>query len=201
MLKALQLIFEPSATWEAITHAGRSCWQVILLYSLPTLLIASAIELWGLHKLGNQPSTIAFSHRAPTQVAEDVLVRYGLSQTVLILAMLFLLPLLMQILFKSMHGKTTYANVLIAVAYSFAPYFLMMAIDALPFVNTWICRGIGAVLVAKVFYVGLVRVVKPEPTTALGAYLVGTFLIAFFIALTHFVSLRVLEDGLLAHLW
>lgn len=200
MLKALQLIFEPATTWDSISRAERKLWQVVVLYLLPTILIAIAVEAWGLHKLGNQPSMVEFVERPATDVAQSVIIRFEASQAVLLLASMFLLSALLQVLLKSMHSRAGYTAVFTAIAFSFAPYFLMIAVDALPFINTWICRGIGAILVAKVFYVGLVRVIKPEPTTALGAYLIATFLIFAFVALTHFVALQVLEHGLFEQL-
>lgn len=197
MLKALQLIFEPSATWLSIAQAKRSVWQVMLMYLIPTMLIAGALEAWGLKTLGNEPSTTAFVERTAQPVALETIIRYEISQAVLMLAVLFLLPLLLNALMRSLHCKATYTVVFTTIAYSLGPVFLMMAVDGVPYVNSWICRGIGALLAAKVFYVGLVRVIKPEPTNALGIYLTGSFLIFAFVGLAHFVALQVLENGLL----
>jgi hypothetical protein len=198
MLKALQLIFEPAPTWEAINRADRKLWQVLVLYLIPTLLIAVALESWGLYKFGNRPSLVSFAERAASPVAEETIIRYQSVQFGIIILMMFLLSSILQSVLKSMHSRVTYTKVFTAIGFSFAPYFLMIALDGLPFVNTWICRGIGAVLVAKVYYVGLVRVIKPEPTAALGAYMCSIFLVFAIIALTHFIALRVLENGFLS---
>lgn len=197
MFKALQLIFEPATTWEKIARAERSLWQVLFLYLVPTILIACSIEAWGLHKFGNKPSVTNFIERQATPVALDIIIRYEIVQALLMVAVVFLLAFTLRALMKSLNGTATYTLVYTAIAYSFSPIFLMTAVDAVPFMNSWICRSIGAILAAKVFYVGLVRVIRPDPTTALGIYMTGSFLLAAFVGLTHFIALQVLEHGLL----
>jgi len=201
MLKALQLIFEPSTAWDTIVQAKRSLWQVVFLYLIPTMLLACALEAWGLYKLGNQPSISGFVERGTQPVAPDAIIRYQLVQIVLMTASVFLLASLLKSFMKSLHTKATYTVVFTAIAYSFGPMFLMVAADGLPFINPWVCRGIGALLAAKVFYVGLVRVIKPEPTSALSVYFSASCLIFAFVGLTHFIALQVLEKGLFRPLW
>jgi hypothetical protein len=196
MLKALQLIFEPSTAWDTIVQAKRNVWQIAFLYLIPTILIACALEAWGLHALGNKPAMAGFAERAAQPVAQSTIIRYEIAQAVLMLASVFVLALLLRVLMKTLHCKATYTEVFTAITYSFAPLFLMIAADGLPAINPWLCRGIGAILAAKVFYVGLVRVIKPEPTSALGIYLIASFLIFAFAGLTQFVILQVLENGL-----
>ena len=66
-----------------------------------------------------------------------------------------------------------------------------------PLAPTWLCRAAGALLAAKVFYVGLVRVIRPEPSTALGLYFLGALLLFAFAGISHFVALQILEGRLL----
>lgn len=200
MLKALQLIFEPSTAWDGIALAKRTVGQIAVLYLIPTLLIACALEGWGLHSLGNNPSMAGFVERVAQPVAQNTIIRYEVAQGVLMVVNVFLLALLLRTLMQTMHCKATYGEVFTATAYSLSPMFLAIALDGLPAINPWICRGVGAVLAAKVFYVGLVRVVKPEPTSALGIYLTASFLIFAFAGLSQFVALQVLENGLFSRI-
>ncbi len=196
MLKALQLIFEPSTAWASIIQAKRSIWQIAFLYLIPTILIVCALESWGLHSLGNLPSMTGFVERAAQPVEPATIIRYQTVQVILMVACVFLLSLLLRVLMRTLHCKATYTEVFTAVTYSFAPVFLMIAVNGLPAINPWLCTGIGAILAAKVLYVGLVRVIKPEPTSALGIYLTASFLIFAFVGLCQFVALQVLENRL-----
>ncbi len=196
MLKALQLIFEPSTAWDRIAQAKHSIGRIAFLYFIPTLLIACALEAWGLHALGNKPSMAGFVERVAQPVTQNTIIRYQVVQAVLMVASVFLLALLLRTLMRTMHCKATYGEVFTATVYSLSPMFLLIAVDGLPAINPWICRGVGAILAAKVFYVGLVRVIKPEPTSTLGIYLTASFLIFAFIGLGQFVALQVLENGL-----
>jgi len=199
MFKTLQLLFEPTPTWDGIARAERGVVTVLGLFFLPAVLMAGLLEGFGLHKLGNRPAVLEFSHHSVVDVPLDAIVRYTAAEAVLAVAGVFLLASMTRYLFHSFHCRATFAQSFNLMAYSYGPVLIMQAVDGLPFLPTWICRVIGAALAVKVLYLGLVRVVRPDPATALGLYFLGSLLILATAGLTHFVALQVLEGGLLDH--
>lgn len=197
MLKALQLIFEPATTWDAIARANRSVPALFCLYVLPAMLIAGALEGWGLHALGNQPSIPSFMDQTTSSVPFEKVLRYEVFQFIVTLLMLGLLTYSLHLTSHSLHNRTNRTQAFTVVAYCFGPVFLMQAVDGLPFINSWVCSAAGLVLAVRAFYTGLPLVMKPDPAKAIGLFLMGAFLMVFFIGLSHFVSLQVLEGGLL----
>ena len=57
MIKALLLIFDPTATWEGIFLARRKMAFVLVAYLCPLLLVASAAEGFGLVLIEATPTT------------------------------------------------------------------------------------------------------------------------------------------------
>jgi hypothetical protein len=106
-----------------------------------------------------------------------------------------LLALLLQLLLRSFHCRSAFRQSFTAMAYSYSPLLLMQAVDGLPGLHTWVCRLVGVVLAAKVFYLGLVRVVRPDPTVALGLYFLGSLLLFALAGISHFFVLQILDGG------
>ena len=198
MIKALQLIFEPATAWDAIARAERGVFGVLIRFLLPAVLIACALEGWGMLRLGHMPTRFGMADSQTVTLPIEAILRYEIAQAVLNLVTVFLLAYCLNQLLHSFHCRAPFALALTVMAYNFAPLLVMQIIDGLPLAPTWVCRGIGALLAAKVFYTGLVRVIRPEPSTALGLYFLGALLIFAFAGISHFVALQVLEGRLLA---
>ncbi|HAV62962.1 MAG TPA: hypothetical protein DCY13_11425 [Verrucomicrobiales bacterium] len=200
MIKALQLLFEPGPTWERIANASRSVSAVLFLWLVPWVLVACVVEGWGLHTLGNQRDPLEFSSQPATSVPFERLVRYEIAQVVLHVMVVFALAVIFRFLLRSFHCKRPLAVSFSLMAYCFGPVLLMQCLDGIPQIPTWVCRLIGVALSIKVFYLGLARVARPDPTTALGLYFVGSFLLIALNGLSHFLALRVLQGTLLGEL-
>lgn len=197
MLKALQLVFEPAPTWEVIGREERGVAWVFLLSLLPAALTAAGLEGMGLHLWGNQPTSMSFTSRQTIGVAPDAIVRYEAVQVVITVVTVFLLAFLFRMVVRSFHSKSTFAQSFRLMSYSFGPVLLLQAVDGIPMAPTWGCRIVGAALGVKVLYLGLGRIVRPDPASALGLYFVGALMLLIFNGMGHFFALRVLEAGLL----
>ena len=199
MIKALQLIFEPVKTWDAIARKERSLTGVLFLSLMPAILFACILEGWGLVQLGNRPTHLGFTSHQLVTVSPESALRFECGQAVVSLLTVFLLTLFLHLLLRSFHHRSTITASFTVMAYSYGPLLLMQAVDGIPSIPSWICRIAGAVLAAKLFYVGLVRVVRPDPTTALGLYFLGALLLFAFAGISQFVVLHILESSLFAH--
>jgi hypothetical protein len=63
MLKALLLIFKPATTWDGVVREQRGAWSVLGLFLVPAVLVAGALEGWGMVRFGHQPANLDFSVR------------------------------------------------------------------------------------------------------------------------------------------
>ncbi len=197
MIKVLQLLFAPAKAWDTIARKGQGVWAVLWLYLVPAILIVCAFEGWCLVSFGNQPIKLGFASRQLVAVPLDAAIRYECVQAVVSLLTVFLLGFFLRLLVRSFHMGAPFHLAFTVMAYSYGPLLLMQAFDGIPALPTWLCRVAGAVLAAKVFYIGLIKVVRPDPSTALGLYFLGTLLLFAFAGISHFVSLQVLEGNLL----
>lgn len=197
MIKALLLLFKPATTWDAIARQERSVAAVVFCYLLPAILVASALEGWGLVTFGNQPSRLGLAGRQLVEVTPEKALRFVVGQAVISVITVFLLGLLLQLLLRSFHLRAPFRLPFTVMAHCFGLLLLMQAVDGIPAVPTWLCRIVGAVLAAKVFYIGLIRVVRPDPSTALGLYFLGALLLFAFAGISHFVALQILDGNLL----
>lgn len=200
MIKALQLIFEPATAWDAIARAGRGVVGVLIRFLLPAVVIACVLEGWGMQRLGHMPTRLGMADSQTVTLPIESILRYEIAQAVLNIAAVFLLAYFLHQLLRSFHCRAPFALAFTVMAYNFAPLLAMQILDGIPLAPTWVCRGIGALLAAKVFYIGLVRVIRPEPSTALGLYFLGALLIFAFAGISHFVALQVLEGRMFAGL-
>lgn len=200
MIKALQLLFAPVRTWDAVSRRNQGVAGVCLLFLLPAILIAGAVEGWALVEFGNQPMKLGFAGRQIVEVSREAALRYATGQAVLNLLSVFLLGLLLHLLLRSHHHRAPFRLSFSVMAHCYALVLLMQLVDGIPAVPTWLCRGAGAVLAARAFYTGLIRVVRPDPSTALGLYFLGTLLIFALAGISHFVALQILEGHLLGQL-
>ncbi len=196
MIKALLLMFKPSQTWDVISRQERGVAAVVFLYLLPAILIASVIEGWGLVEFGNRPFRLDFATRQLVAVTPATALRFEVGQAVISVITVFLLGLLLQLLLRSFHLRAPFRLPFTVMAHCYGLLLLMQAVDGLPAAPTWLCRIVGAVLAAKVFYIGLIRVVRPDPSTALGLYFLGALLLFAFAGISHFVALQILDGNL-----
>lgn len=189
-------MFEPAKGWEAIATRDRSLAGVLFFSLIPGILLASVLEGIGLIKLGNSPSYLGLTNHHWLPVSTEMAVRYETGQAILSLMVVFLLAAAFQLILGSFHCRAKFRLSFTVMSYSYGPLLLMQALDGIPAIPTWICRGLGALLAVKVLYLGLGRVVRPDPSTALGLYFVGSLLIIALAGISHFLGLQILEGNL-----
>ena len=196
MIKALLLIFDPDNTWVKIEQNPHSVLSVFFAYLLPLLLLGTAVETWGMMRLGYDKGRIV---ERRVQLEQDLAVRYGTAQVALGLLTALVGAWLFKKVTQGFHTRHSYKETFATIAYSLGPIYLARMFDGLPGVNTWICWGIGAILGVSILYRGIPRVLKPDPSNALGVYMACSFLFLALTGVAHYVAQLVLEEKILAN--
>ena len=197
MLKALLLIFDPATTWEKIATNRQNVAVVFILVVVPLLLVSAAAEGAALIKFGREQGPLD----QVMPFAQDLVIRYEVAQTVLSLLVVFGGAWLLQRIGAGFHRPHTYSECFVTLAYALGPLFLLRIPAGLPAVNSWICWAVGILLSVAALYRGIPRIMKPDPTNALGLYLLFSFVLIVVAGLAHFVAGLVLTERLLTHGW
>jgi hypothetical protein len=194
MIKALLLILDPENTWGKIEQSPHSVLSVFFTYLLPLLLLGTAVETWGMMKLGYDEGEIVQRH---VKLDQDLAVRYAGAQIGLGLLTAFVGAALFKKVSQGFHRRHTYREAFATIGYSLGPIYLARMLDALPFFNTWMCWGLGALLSVSILYRGIPRMMRPDPSSALGLYLMCSFLLLVLTGIAHYVAQLVLQGKLL----
>ena len=197
MIKALLLLLDPENTWGKIEQNPHSVASVFFSYFLPLLLLGTAVEIWGMMKLGYDKGDIV---ERRVKLEQNLAIRYGSAEVGLGLLAAFTSALLFKKVSQGFHRRHSYRETFATVGYSVGPMYLARMLDALPGVNTWLCWGVGAILGLSVLYRGIPRLMKPDPSSALGLYLICSFLFLALTGIAHYVGQLVLQEKLLANL-
>ncbi len=197
MIKALLLLVDPNSTWEKIGTNPPSIAGLLFAYILPLMILGAGLESWALVKVGRD-------ERGPMErrvkVPEQIAIKYGATQVALGLAVTFIGALMFKRIAEGFHRSQPYTGSFATIGYAIGPYYLLRILDAAPFLNTWICWGIGALLAVSVLYRAIPRMMKPDPSNALGVYLLCSLLLLVLLGLAHFVATLVLDEKLLVNL-
>jgi hypothetical protein len=189
MIKALLLIFEPTATWEGIFRAQRSLGFILAIYLLPLLLITSAAEGYGLVHWGKWQGVVG--RLKPFPLGEAVVVEAA--QILVSLGVVFCGASLVKSIGETFHGRHTYAQAFTAVAYSMGPFFLLRLLDTFPGISPWVAWAIGICLTVAALYQGVPRMMAPDPPHAFGLYLMSALLLVLISGLVRFTSAKYLQ--------
>ena len=184
------VILDPAGTWEKIDQQQYGIARVFAISSLPLLLVVSAIEAYGLMTWGREHG---MSGKTRT-IGTDLLVRYEVTQLVIALVLLFFGAFLLKLMAEGFHRRHTYQQSFVAAAYALGPLFLCRVLNAIPGVNLWITWGIGIALVLAALYRGLPRIMKPDPSNALGLYIMASLVFILASGLANFVAIMVLDE-------
>ena len=172
MIKALFLFFDPTA-WDRLAQARRGVVFISASYLLPLLLVVSAVEGYGLMRWGKwQPGVGVIKKFTAGEVA-----LFEIVQLLLTLALVFACAHLVKILGETFHDRHAYTQAFAVVAYTLFPVFLFRLLDVFPTMNPWIPWAIGIVLSIWIFYQGLPRVMKPDPSHAFELYVVSAMIL------------------------
>jgi hypothetical protein len=197
MIRALLLILDPDNTWAKIEQSPHNVASVFFTYLLPLLLLGTAVEIWGMMKLGYDKGTIV---ERRVNLPQDLAVRYGTGQVGLGLLVAFVGAWLFKKLTQGFHRRQSYSETFTTISYSLGPVYIARMFDALPFVNTWLCWGAGVLLGISVLYRGIPRLMRPDPSNALGLYLTCSFVLIGLTGVAHYISQLVLQEKLLVNL-
>ena len=194
MIKALLLIFDPDNTWVKIEQNPHSVLSVLFTYLLPLMLLGTAVEIWGMMKLGYDKGKIV---ERRVNLDQQMAARYGATQAGLGLLTAFIGAWLFKKVTEGFHRRQKYRETFAAIGYSLGPIYLARMLDGLPAMNTWICWGLGALLGVSILYRGIPRLMKPDPSNALGLYLVCSFLFIALTGIAHYLAQLVLQEKIL----
>ena len=192
MIKALLLIFDPTATWEGIVRARRSLVFVLVVYLIPLLLLASVAEGYGLVDSGNWQGEIGRIKKFP--VREAVIIEAA--QFLLALVIIFVGANMIKSIGETFHGRHTYTQAFTVVAYGLSPLFLLRLADA--FTGTipwapWVSWAVGVILSAAILYHGVPQVMEPDPPHAFGLFFMSALLLALVSGLVRLVTWSFLQ--------
>ena len=172
MIKALFLFFDPMA-WDRLAQERRGVGFILASYLLPMLLVVSAVEGAGLMHWGKWQAGVGVIKKFTAGEA----VLYEVAQLLLTLAVVFVCAHLVKILGETFHDRHSYTQAFTVVAYALCPIFLLRMLDVFPMMNPWIPWGIGLVLSLWIFYQGLPRVMKPDPSHAFELYVISSMIL------------------------
>src|SRR5258705_4208509 len=189
MITALLLIFAPAATWERIYRARRSLVFVLVAYLLPLLVLASAVEGYGLVHWDRVQGELERLKRF--SVGETVLFEFA--QILLWLLVVFVGALLLKSMGETFHGRHTYTQAFRAVAYGLGPLFLFRMLNAFPAISPWLSWAIGIIFSMAVIYQGVPRMMEPDPPHAIGLYFMTSLLLFFISGLVTYVIVCYLQ--------
>ena len=194
MLSSLLLIFDPANTWERIEKAQHGIARVFAVTVLPLLLIVTAVEAYSLITFGR----VRNYERLARPLSVELVIRFETAAVVLNLLLLFGGAWLVKLMAEGFHRRHTYQQAFVTVAYSLTPLFLWRALNAIPNINLWITWGIGILLAISVLYRGLPRTMKPDPSNALGLYIMAALVLVLASGLSNYLQILVLEEKILA---
>ena len=184
------VIIDPGGTWERIDQQQNGFARVFALSTLPLLLVISAIEAYGLMTWGRERGISGRTKALGT----DLLIRYEATQFILALVLLFFGAWLLKLIAEGFHRRHSYQQAFVTAAYAFGPLFLCRALNAIPGVNLWITWAIGVLLVVAALYRGIPRIMKPDPSNALGLYILASLVFVLIAGLANFVAIMVLDE-------
>lgn len=197
MIRALLLILDPVANWEKIAKTRRGLLFVFFVHLVPLMVIALGLEVYALIHLGERRGLTDQISRIP----EDLALRYGAAEAGLNFLMIVFGAKLLQKVANNFRAQHTYHQCFSLLAYGLSPIFLGRILDGAPFMNTWVCFGIGMTLSVAVLYQGIPFMLKADPAKALGLYFVVVCLMTALAAVAHLLSLLILRGDLTMELF
>jgi hypothetical protein len=186
MIKAFLLIFEPAKTWDEVARSRRSTGVIFLTFLLPMIIIAGVVEGYGLVKWGKTRVNGNFVTEHEFPLAEAVV--YEVAQGLLYAVAVFAAAMMLKALGETFHGRHTFRQSFVTIAYGLSPLFLLRLGDAFHGVSPWATWTAGVMLSVAILYQGLPRVMLPDPPHAFGLYLMNSLLLILITGLVRFVT-------------
>jgi hypothetical protein len=196
MIRALNLLFAPSKTWERMALKPPSAATILVVSLLPLIAITFAVEGYGLLKLGDSTGEMGRINLPLERV-----IRYEAFYAVASIVVIFAGTFLLKSVAESFGVPCTFGGCFVLMACGFTPIFLLRMPDSLPKVSTWICWAVGAVLSVRILYHGVALWLKPEQTKGFGLFLVSVVYTFVLSGLVHFAAVQVLHGRLLKNVY
>ena len=193
MIKALLLIFDTVGAWNRVVDARRGLGFISIFYLLPMLVLAGAVEGEGLFHWGKWQPRMGKIRQFDSH---EVMV-FEVTQLLLTLVVVFVCAKIIKSLGETFHGRHSYTQAVTAVAYGLSPLFLLQMADGLPMMSPWITWGLGILLSIWILYQGLPRVLSPDPTHALGLYLMSSVVLFLVTGLERLMTATYLQGSVL----
>lgn len=190
MLKAILLIVRSAPTWEGIVEARRGVLGVTFLFLLPLLLLSSAGESYGLMHWGKQRGEFG----KPLTITQESAVRYGAVNFAAGLASVFAASAIVLSIGKNLRGRQMFVQAFQLCAYGLSPYFTARLLNGLPFMPLTVVWAVGVVLACAVIYLGIPRVMQPDPPQAFSLYLLSVMTFVSVTLLVHLLTRMMLEQ-------
>jgi hypothetical protein len=153
------------------------------------------VEGCGLVNLGLMRSD--FAGATPLRLEPELAQRYEYIRLGVDLGLLFLGAVILNWIGQSFDVVAGFNSAFTVVSYSLGPIYLAHALDGVPQINTWLCWGIGAVLMLRLLYHGVGAVMKPDQTKGFGLFMCCAVVLLILTGLAHFMLLVILERKLL----
>jgi len=173
MINALLLVFEPVATWERLFRSQRGVIFVSVVNLLPMLVLSSIAEGWGLVRWGKRLG-VAEHLKFFTP---DEAIRFELLQNCALLLIILGTAFLLRSMCNTFHGRQGYTQAFRTLVYGLSPLFLLRLLDGLPSLSPWVPWAVGVLLSVGVLYLGLPRMMEPDPPHAFGLYLITSLVL------------------------
>jgi Yip1 domain len=184
MIKALFLIFEPTAAWERVVNARRSVPFLLVFYLSPMLLLSAAAEGFGLMEWGRRQWD---SGQVKIFTTREM-VAYEILQSLLMMAVVFICAQIVKALCNASFVRHNYTQGFTVAACGLSPLFLLRLLDAFPAINPWLTWGVGILLCCATLYHGIPRVMQPDPSQAFGLYFMCSIIFIMVTGLERFVT-------------
>ena len=186
------LVLDPGASWDSIVLRKRSWQTILLIYLLPLWLIAFVAEFYGLVHWGKPRG---FVSELKTLSNSEALI-FEIIQLVLMAVLVFVGAKLIRSLGETFHGRNTFNQAFTVAAYGLGPVFTMRIFDAFSGAAGWVywaTWGVGIVLTISILYLGVPKVMLPDPPHAFGFYMTSCIFLMILSGLIRFLTFSFLE--------
>jgi hypothetical protein len=187
-------MFIDSATaWRWAGEAGKSLTRLTVVHLLPLAALGCVAEGYGLMHWGRSVGDYGARQIVPLA---DVL-RYEGARFALALLMVLLVACVLRVVANTFHARNGFLPALTVAVFGCGPIFLLRVADMFSVAPPWLTWAVGAILSAAVLYQGIPRVMRADPTHAMGLYMAGAMLVVMFSGVMQLAVPMLLEEQLL----
>jgi len=179
------LMFETAKTWERIASVRRQWVSVLFTHVIPLLVLTSIAEGYSLHHWGRVQNIVNLQLK---KYSLPEVFAYEGAQFLLTLMVIFFCAKLIKSMGETFHGRHTFDQTFVAIAYGLSPLFIFRFADMIPGLTPWAGYIVGVLLSLSILYYGLPCIMQPDPPHAFGLYLTSCMLIVMTSGLVRFLT-------------